>query len=115
MVFKEGAPYLVVGAPGGSVIICAVLQAILNIIDFGMSPVEAVTVPRLHCEGAAIHLEARTPNKVCRALCDMGHAVTQSAVSFDPVMSRAHVALRDGAGWLGGADPRGGGGVAMAD
>jgi len=115
MVFKDGAPWLVVGAPGGSVIISAVLQAILNIVDFGMSPVEAVSVPRLHCEGAAIHLEARTPDKVCCALRDMGHAITQSAISFDPVMSRAHVVLRDGEGWRGGADPRGGGGVAMAE
>jgi gamma-glutamyltranspeptidase/glutathione hydrolase len=114
MVHKDGAPWLVVGAPGGSVIISAVLQAILNVVDFGMLPVEAVTVPRLHCEGAAIHLEARTPEKVCRALRDMGHVVTQSAISFDPVMSRAHVVLREGDGWRGGADPRGGGGVAMA-
>ena len=35
------------------------LQSILNIVDFGMSPVEAVTVPRIHCEGAGLHLEAR--------------------------------------------------------
>ena len=115
MVHKDGAPWLVVGAPGGSVIISAVLQAILNIVDFSMSPVEAVTVPRLHCEGAAIHLEARTPEKVCRALRDMGHEVKQSAISFDPVMSRAHVVLKDGDTWRGGADPRGGGGVAVAN
>jgi hypothetical protein len=25
------------------------------VIDFGMSPVEAVTVPRIHCEGKGIH------------------------------------------------------------
>ena len=112
--FKDGAPWLVAGAPGGSVIISAVLQAILNIVDFGMSPIEAVTVPRLHCEGASIHLEARTPEKVCRALCEMGHTVSQSASSFDPVMAKAHVVLREGNGWHGGADPRGGGGVAIA-
>ena len=115
MVHKDGTPWLVVGAPGGSVIISAVLQSILNIVDFGMSPVEAVTVPRLHCEGAAVHLEARTPEKVCRALRDMGHEVKQSAISFDPVMSRAHVVLKDGDTWRGGADPRGGGGVAFAN
>jgi gamma-glutamyltranspeptidase/glutathione hydrolase len=113
-VHRDGKPWLVLGAPGGSVIISAVLQAIINIVDFGMSPVEAVTVPRLHCEGAAVHLEAQTPARVCRALQAMGHTVRQSAVSFDPAMSRAHVIMRDGNTWRGAADPRGGGGVALA-
>ena len=48
MLLRDGKPAIVVGAPGGSVIISAVLQSILNIVDFGMSPVEAVTVPRIH-------------------------------------------------------------------
>ena len=47
------------GALGGSVIISAVLQTILNIVDFGMSPMEAVSVPRIHSEGDFVHLEAR--------------------------------------------------------
>ena len=116
MLFRDGKPWIVVGAPGGSVIISAVLQSILNIVDFGMSPLEAVTVPRIHCEGGAIHAEARVQGSVCRQLTDMGHEVKQSAVSFDPVMSRAHVVevATDGS-WRGGADPRGGGGIAVAD
>ena len=115
MLFREGKPALVVGAPGGSVIISAVLQAIINIVDFEMSPVEAVTVPRIHCEGAALHAEARVQGSVCRELAAMGHRIDQSAVSFDPVMSRAHVVEIDEKGrWRGGADPRGGGGVALA-
>ena len=115
MLFREGKPAIVVGAPGGSVIISAVLQAIINIVDFGMSPVEAVTVPRIHCEGAALHAEARVQGSVCRELAAMGHRIDQSAVSFDPVMSRAHVVEIDAKGrWRGGADPRGGGGVALA-
>jgi gamma-glutamyltranspeptidase/glutathione hydrolase len=115
MLFRDGRPVVVVGAPGGSVIISAVLQAILNIVDFGMSPVEAVTVPRIHCEGGAIHAEARVQGSVCRELADRGHEVNQSVVSFDPVMSRAHVVQIDPDGrWRGGADPRGGGGIAVA-
>tara|TARA_E500000331_G_scaffold239968_1_gene230345 strand:+ start:545 stop:2152 length:1608 start_codon:yes stop_codon:yes gene_type:complete len=116
MLLRDGKPAIVVGAPGGSVIISAVLQSILNIVDFGMSPVEAVTVPRIHCEGGAIHVEARVQGSVCRQLTDMGHEVKQSAVSFDPVMSRAHVVQigPDGT-WRGGADPRGGGGMAVVD
>ena len=36
------------GSPGGSRIITTVLETILNIIDYGMSPQEAVEAPRLH-------------------------------------------------------------------
>ena len=90
------------------------LQTILNIVDFGMSPVAAVTVPRIHCEGGALHAEARVQGSVCRALAAMGHEVKQSALSFDPVMSRAHVIQAEHGTWRGGADPRGGGGVALA-
>lgn len=114
IVYRDGKPVIIVGAPGGSVIISAVLQTILNIVDFGMSPVEAVTVPRIHCEGAAVHAEARVQGSVCRDLESLGHTVKQSVLSFDPVMSRGHViTVRDGT-WQGGADPRGGGGVAYA-
>lgn len=51
MLLRDGKPFLIVGAPGGSVIISSVLQTILNVVDFGMSPVEAVSAPRIHCEG----------------------------------------------------------------
>jgi gamma-glutamyltranspeptidase len=57
--FRHGNPYLLVGALGGSVIISAVLQTILNVVDFGMSSVEAASEARLHCEGGAVHLEPR--------------------------------------------------------
>jgi gamma-glutamyltranspeptidase/glutathione hydrolase len=116
MLFREdGSPFIIVGAPGGSVIISAVLQTILNIVDFGMSPVEAVTVPRIHCEGKAIHAEARLQDSEMNALQAMGHEVKRNAISFDPVMSRGHVIVVDAEGnWRGGADPRGGGGVAYA-
>ena len=42
IVVKDNKPFLVVGAPGGSRIITAVMQVILNVIDFGMNIQEAV-------------------------------------------------------------------------
>jgi gamma-glutamyltranspeptidase/glutathione hydrolase len=51
---------------------------------------------------------------VVEGLRALGHEVRQSAISYDPTMARAHaILLRDGA-VTGGADPRGGGGVAIA-
>lgn len=45
---KDGKLFMVVGAPGGGRIINAVLQAILNVVDFGMNAQKAVDVPRIH-------------------------------------------------------------------
>ena len=48
IVLKDGKPFLVTGSPGGSRIITAVLQVIVNAIDFHMSIAQAVGAPRLH-------------------------------------------------------------------
>src|SRR5687768_10524496 len=65
----------------------ATLQAILNVIDFGMSPVEAVTVPRIHCEGKGIQAEATVQGAVIAELRAIGHKVVHSPHSFEPMMS----------------------------
>jgi len=48
IVSKDGAPVLVVGTPGGSRIITAVLHTLINMIDHGMNVQEAVDAPRFH-------------------------------------------------------------------
>ena len=48
IVLKDGHVSMVLGSPGGSRIITIVLQTILNVIDYGMQPQEAVDAPRLH-------------------------------------------------------------------
>jgi gamma-glutamyltranspeptidase/glutathione hydrolase len=44
----DGKPLLVTGSPGGRTIINTVAQVALNVLEFKMSPVEAVEAPRLH-------------------------------------------------------------------
>lgn len=48
IVEKEGKLWMVVGSPGGSAIITAVAQTILNTYEFGMSMQDAVNAPRFH-------------------------------------------------------------------
>ncbi len=48
IVEKENELYMVVGTPGGSTIITAVAQTILNVFEFNMSMQEAVNAPRFH-------------------------------------------------------------------
>ena len=44
----DGKPVLILGTPGGARIITAVLQTILNVVDFQMDIQEAVDAPRIH-------------------------------------------------------------------
>lgn len=48
LVTKDGKVFMVVGSPGGSRIITITLQTVLNVIDHGMTPQEAVDAPRIH-------------------------------------------------------------------
>ena len=48
LVLKNGEPFMVTGSPGGSRIITAVLQSILNAVDYDMNAAEIVSAPRFH-------------------------------------------------------------------
>ena len=48
IVTRDGKPVMVVGTPGGSLIITAVLHTIINVIDYDMNIQEAVDAPRFH-------------------------------------------------------------------
>jgi gamma-glutamyltranspeptidase/glutathione hydrolase len=48
IVEKDGRPVLVLGSPGGPRIITAVLETLTDIVDFGLSPREAVAAARFH-------------------------------------------------------------------
>ncbi len=51
IVLRDGHLVAVLGSPGGSRIITTVLETILNLVDHGMAPQEAVDAPRLHDQG----------------------------------------------------------------
>jgi gamma-glutamyltranspeptidase/glutathione hydrolase len=48
IVLKDDKPFLVLGSPGGTTIINAVLEVMLNVIDFDMPLVEAEIAGRIH-------------------------------------------------------------------
>ncbi len=90
MVSKDGRVRHALGLPGGLRIFPSALQAIVNLIDHGMSPQEAVEAPRLWTEGGPVELEPAFPTAVGEALQARGHAVQRvnrvaggmNAVSF---------------------------------
>ncbi|MEO8835970.1 MAG: gamma-glutamyltransferase [Caldimonas sp.] len=79
IVTKDGKPVMVVGTPGGSRIITAVLLTIINVIDYGMNVQEAVDAPRFHQQWlpGSTNLEtfALSPD-TRRILEGMGHVFT---------------------------------------
>jgi gamma-glutamyltranspeptidase/glutathione hydrolase len=73
---KDGKPVLIVGTPGGSRIITAVVHTILNLVDYGMNLQEAVDAPRFHQQWLpeATHVENFGLSPDTRKLLEaMGH------------------------------------------
>ncbi len=48
LIFKDGEPFMSVGAPGGARIITAVFNVVVNVIDRGMNIADAADAPRIH-------------------------------------------------------------------
>ncbi|RFM30872.1 gamma-glutamyltransferase [Chitinophaga silvisoli] len=48
IVLKNQIPYIVTGTPGGSTIITSVFQTLMNLLEFDLSPKEAVDAPKFH-------------------------------------------------------------------
>ncbi|MEN0090650.1 MAG: gamma-glutamyltransferase [Bordetella sp.] len=76
IVSKDGKPVMVVGTPGGSRIITAVMLTMINAIDYGMNVQEAVDAPRFHQQWLPdvtnVEAYALSPD-TRRILTDMGH------------------------------------------
>ena len=54
----------------------------MNVLDHGMGMQEAISAPRLHCEGEAAYLDDRIPEATCEQLRAMGHAITTTRESI---------------------------------
>lgn len=112
IVLKDGRPAIVTGAPGGSRIITAVLQVILNVIDYRRDIGDAVAAPRVHHQWIPdqVVVERTLPAATAAALEAMGHTVR-----IGPPSGSAHsIAAVDG-GYEGAADGRARGALAAGD
>ena len=110
LVFKDGKPWLVTGTPGGSTIIDTVLQVIVNVIDFDLNVAEATHHPRIF-QAATDTLEVEpnfNPDTVA-ALRAKGHPVKAAET-----MGSAQSIMIDKGLFLGAADPRRPGALAVA-
>ena len=111
ILLRDGRPALVIGAPGATQIAMGVLQAILNVVDFGMTMTEAVSAARFSATSNAIDVSNRIPRFVSRALEAEGYEVIRSPYTFG--FAAVHGIRITGGRLDGGADP-GHDGVAIA-
>jgi len=109
----DGTRYAL-GSGGSNRIRSAVTQVLVNLLDFGMTPEQAVSAPRMHLEGNMLSIEPGFSAQALSALesaAPLTHLWPEKNLFFGGVhtVSVKHGGIFDGAG-----DPRRGGVVAFA-
>jgi gamma-glutamyltranspeptidase/glutathione hydrolase len=117
LVMKDGQPYLILGSPGGDDQVMRTMQTLLNILDFGMNPQQAIEAPRWSTRAfpaspfphtmypGDLSVENRIPDAVQKALIAKGHKLTTSGAWT--LGSNAVIMVDVAKGFLhAGADPR---------
>jgi gamma-glutamyltranspeptidase/glutathione hydrolase len=79
IVFRDGRPAFALGLPGGVRIFTSVLQAIVNVIDHGMTLQEAVEAPRVWTQGQDLEVESAVSETTRSGLAARGHHVVPVA------------------------------------
>lgn len=103
IVLKDGRPVLITGSPGGSRIISAVLQIVVDVIDYKMDVAAAVAAPRVHHQWMPdeVRVERGFPEEVLTELKAKGHKVIEPLGQT----SANSIAVTPN-GLLGAPDPR---------
>ncbi|HLG98820.1 MAG TPA: gamma-glutamyltransferase family protein [Bryobacteraceae bacterium] len=116
LVTKDGKLELIMSTPGGDNQDQALLQVLLNMLDFGMMPQEAVEAPRFQTEHfyssfagheftpGKLSLEGRFSQSTAQTLSALGHRVSLSG-DWSNGSAPTVIWLHDGV-LNGGADPR---------
>lgn len=80
MLLRDGQPWAALGLPGGLRIFASTFQAVLNLVDHGMSLAQAVEAPRIWTQGGPLEVEAGFDDAVRDALAALGHDVLKVPV-----------------------------------
>ena len=118
LVLKDGQPFMILSTPGADNQDQALLQVLLNVLEFGMNPQEAVEAPRFDTQHyvssfdnheflpGVLNVESRVPADVIKQLSSRGHKVTTQppwGTGSSPTVIMYDVKTRV---ISGGADPR---------
>lgn len=99
---------IAIGSGGSNRLRTAILQTLINLIDFDMAPEQAVNAPRIHLERGQLDIEPGFGEPVLRALLAdyPGHRLWGSHNLF---FGGTHTVCWDGERFSGAGDPRRGG------
>ena len=77
IVLKNGNPFIITGTPGGTTIQTSVVQTLVNLIDFNLSPEQAINAPKFHHQWLPdeLVLEKGFPEDVNKKLEGMGYKI----------------------------------------
>ncbi|MVU77926.1 gamma-glutamyltransferase [Nocardia sp. ET3-3] len=108
----RGRLSMVTGSPGGAVIIQFVVKTLVGVLDWGMDPQQAVSMidfgaantPTTYLGGE--HPAVNAADKGDHDPLVQGLRQDGDQVSVAPQSSGLSALVRDGSGWIGGADPR---------
>jgi gamma-glutamyltranspeptidase/glutathione hydrolase len=116
IVLRDGKPAFALGLPGGLRIFPSAMQAVINLIDHGMTLQQAVEAPRVWTQGFDLEIEDRVPAAVLASLRDRGHktlAMKHVGGGMNAIRFHADGSMEGAACWRADGTPIGiGGGLA---
>ena len=110
ILLKDGNVEMVLGTPGGSTIFTSVFQTIVNIMDFDMSPYEAIESTRFHHQLLppdeitynGFTIGNPLPRETISQLGEKGY----KAIPHDYDFGDVQVIMREDESWIAASDPR---------
>jgi len=105
IVFRDGAFELAVGSPGGNAIIAYVSKAIVGMLDWNLTPQQAVDLPNVIARGPIVAEVSRADAKLLEELAKLGHVFRGGRNAGESSGLHAVRVLSDGR-LAGAADPR---------
>lgn len=105
LVFRDGRFELAVGSPGGNSIIAYVSKAIVGMLDWNLTPQQAVDLPNMIARGPIEAETSRADPRLLQELTSMGHVFRGGRNAGEGSGLHAVRVLSDGR-LSGAADPR---------
>lgn len=104
IVLKDDKPVMAMGAPGGTYIVPAIAQSIINIIDHDMSVLESIVAPRFVALNKHIEVSNRIERGVTRQLEALGYSIKRTHQTY-PFAAVHAISFANGK-LFGAADPQ---------
>jgi gamma-glutamyltranspeptidase/glutathione hydrolase len=113
IVYRDGKPILVIGAPGGTRIITSIAQVLINVLDFKMSVGDAVYAARFDCQAGTISAQLRIPGRVIDEVA-REHPIQRMPQAYGGIGLVHAIGIDQVTGRLSGGADAGSAGMAIA-